>query len=177
MTTPADSTRRSDDLTPDYLHSTLRERIVEHLFVSKALQCLWRWGLRDVELLRSEFDAGGYDLVMSVGGVVRYIQLKSTTVNGKATSTNIGMKLMHKPNGCVLWILVDPGLEPQSYLWFGGLPGESMPDISNLKVAKHSKANVAGIKAERPGHRVVPRSRFEKLDKLDEVIQRLFGPL
>src|SRR5690348_2044567 len=48
----------------DYLHSTLRERIVEHVFVGEALRQLWKRGARDVEVLRSEFDAGGYDLVM-----------------------------------------------------------------------------------------------------------------
>ena len=165
------------DTTPDYVHSTLRERIVEHLFIAGALQRLWQLGLRDVEVLRAEFDAGGYDLVMSVGSMVRYIQFKTTTDNGKAASTKIGLKLMNKPSGCVLWIIVNSGLEPQSYLWFGGLPGEALPDISSLKVARHSKANVAGVKAERPGHRVVPRSRFDKLGNLDDVLQRLFGPL
>lgn len=45
------------------LHSTLRERIVEHVFIGDALRRLWQREVRDVEILRSEFDAGGYDLV------------------------------------------------------------------------------------------------------------------
>ena len=48
-----------------YVHSTLRERIVEHVFVGDALRALWRLGGHDVEVLRSEFDAHGYDLVMA----------------------------------------------------------------------------------------------------------------
>ena len=47
------------------VHSTLREQIVEHVFMGDALRRLWQLGMTDVEVLRSEFDAGGYDLVMS----------------------------------------------------------------------------------------------------------------
>jgi hypothetical protein len=50
--------------TSHYLHSTLRERIVEHVFVGDALRWLWVHDVTNVEVLRSEFDAGGYDLVI-----------------------------------------------------------------------------------------------------------------
>lgn len=162
---------------PNFVNSTLRERIVEHVFVGKSLQRLWQRGVTDVEVLRSEFDAGGYDLVMSLRKVVRHIQFKTSTVDGKAASTKISMNLLEKPSGCVVWIIVTPDLELQSYLWFGGAPGEPLPDIRGMKPAKHTKANAEGIKAERPNHRIVPRSRFEKLDTLDVVLGRLFGPL
>ena len=55
------------------IHSTLRERIVEHVFIGDALRRLWQLGVSDVEVLRSEFDTGGYDLVMSYRKVVRHI--------------------------------------------------------------------------------------------------------
>jgi hypothetical protein len=160
-----------------YIHSTLRERIVEHVFVGAALQRLWQRGVTDVEVLRSEFDAGGYDLVMSFRKVVRHIQFKTVMSNGKATDTKISLKLMEKPSGCVIWIVLTPELGLHSYLWFGGSPGEPMPDIGHMKPAKHAKANAQGIKTERPNHRIVPRTRFEKLDTLDAVLDRLFGTL
>lgn len=53
-----DHTTRGPD--PTFVNSTLRERIVEHVFVGKALQRLWQRRVTDVEVLRSEFDAGGY---------------------------------------------------------------------------------------------------------------------
>jgi hypothetical protein len=86
-------------------HSTLRERIVEHLFIGDSLRRLWHLGVMDVEVLRSEFDAGGYDLVMSRRKVTRHIQFKSVMVDGKAARTSISMKLMEKPSGCVIWIV------------------------------------------------------------------------
>lgn len=165
------------DASANFEHSTLRERIVEHIFIGEVLRALWLRGLVDVEVLRSEFDAGGYDLVMSHRKLVRHIQFKTTMVDGKAVNTSISLKLMEKPSGCVIWIIVTPELRFESFLWFGSPPGEPLPNIREMKVAKHAKANAEGVKAERPNHRTVPRSRFERLDKLDSVLFRLFGPL
>jgi len=163
--------------TSHFLHSTLREKIVEHVFVGDALRRLWQHGVTDVEVLRSEFDAGGYDLVMSRGRIVRHIQFKTSMVNGKAASIKASLKLLEKPSGCIIWIMVTPELKLDSYRWLGGSPGDPLPDIRNMRVAKHTKANAKGKKAERPDQRIIPRSRFESLDSLDEVLERLFGPL
>lgn len=69
----------------DFRHSTLRERIVEHAFVGDALRLLWRKDVVDVEVLRSEFDAHGYDLVMTRGAVVRHIHSRRARPRGPAT--------------------------------------------------------------------------------------------
>lgn len=167
-----------DTDTSHYIHSTLRERIVEHVFVGDALRTLWQMGVTDVEVLRSEFDAGGYDLVMSYRKIVRHIQFKSMTEEGKAARVNVNLKLMQKPSGCVIWIVVSPKeLEFKSYRWFGGAPGEPLPNITNLKVAKHAKGNAIGTKLEKPNHRIVPLSEFEPLPTMNAVLGRLFGPL
>ena len=115
-----------EEASAHYIHSTLRERIVEHVFVGDALRRLWQIGVTDVEVLRSEFDAGGYDLVMSYRKVVRHIQFKTVTVDGKADAIKVSLKLGEKPSGCVIWIVVTPELALQSYLWFGGPPGEQL---------------------------------------------------
>src|SRR5207253_2281697 len=109
--------------------------------------------------------------------VVRHIQFKTVMVDGKAANTKVSLKLMEKPSGCVIWIILTPELHLQSYLWLGGPPGEPLPDIRDMKVARHTKGNAGGIKAERPNLRIVPRSRFERLDTLDALLCRLFGPL
>src|SRR5262245_59321341 len=49
--------RRSCMSNQHSTHSTLREHIIEHVFVGDALRTLWRRGIMDVEVLRSEFDA------------------------------------------------------------------------------------------------------------------------
>jgi hypothetical protein len=166
-----------EEANAHYIHSTLRERVVEHVFVGDALRRLWQLGVKDVEVLRSEFDAGGYDIVMSQHKIVRHIQFKTVMVDGKAAHTKVSLKLTDKPSGCVIWMVVTPELGLDSYLWFGGAPGEPLPDIRQMKVAKHTKGNAEGTKTERPNHRLVPRSHFERLDTLDAVLDRLFGRL
>lgn len=158
-----------------FTHSMLRERVVEHVFVGEVLRRLWRLGVTDVEVLRSEFDAGGYDLVLSWKDVVRHIQFKTSRAGGRTASIKVGAKLAEKPSGCVIWIMVTDELDLQSYRWFGGQPGEPLPPIGDLKTARHTKANAQGHKAERLGHRVVPKSRFDQFESLDEVLRALFG--
>jgi len=156
-------------------NSQLRELIVEHLFVGEALRQIWEWGFADVEVLRSEADAFGYDLVMARGGTVRHIQLKTLIVGGKAGEVKISLRLMEKPSGCVIWIVVTKDLRFDHFLWFGGLPDEPLPSIQDLRVAKHTKANAAGTKSERPDHRIVPRTRFRRVSSLEEILVCLFG--
>jgi len=162
-----------DAVSSHYLHSSLREKIVEHIFVGDALRRLWQRGVTDVEVLRSEFDAGGYDLVMSYRKIVRHIQFKTVTESARTSAVRISVKLTEKPAGCVIWIVVSPSLELKSFLWLGS---KSLPDINDLNKAKH-KRNAKGIKRERANYRVVRRSRFERLSTLDAVLDRLFGPL
>ncbi len=157
-----------------FLQSTLRERIVEHVFVGDALRRLWQRRVTNVEVLRSEFDAGGYDLVMSQRTTVRHIQFKTAVVGSEGSAIKANLKLGEKPSGCILWILVTTELDLQSYLWFGGSPGQPLPNITGMKVAKHAKANSQGVKAARPDHRLIPRRLFERLGSIDEVLDHLF---
>jgi hypothetical protein len=162
----------------DHLHfinSVLRERIVEHVFIGEVLRRLWQRGVTDVEVLRSEFDAGGYDLVVSYRKIVRHIQLKSVKEKGITAQVKVSLKLAEKPSGCVILIVLDDELKFKSYRWFGGLPGEPLPDLAALKIARYTKANAEGVKLDRPNHRILPRTMFEPIAGLDDLITRLFG--
>jgi hypothetical protein len=167
----------ADKKSKHYLHSTLRERIVEHVFVGDVLRELWSRDIFDVEVLRPEFDAGGYDLVMNRGNIERHIQFTTSLVDGKAADIKASLKLMTKPGGCVIWILVTPELVLHSYRWLGGAPGQRLPDILSMKVAKHTKGNAGGEKGKRPGHRIIPVSQFDPPCSLNKILERLFGAL
>lgn len=167
------ATHTADEKAIHYLHSTLREKIVEHVFVGLALQRLWQLGVTNVEVLRSEFDAGGYDLVMSRGNIIRHIQLKSSMVDGKTARISASLKLAEKPSGCIIWIKVNDQLEIETYGWFGGEPGKELRDIRNMKTAKHTR----GDKAYRPGQRIIPIHKFKFDPSLDILLSKLLGPL
>lgn len=157
-----------------FVHSTLRERIVEHVFVGDVLRTLWKRGVTDVEILRPEFDAHGYDVVMSRGPVVRHVQLK-TQAAGKVS---VGRALAEKPSGCVVWIgLNKETLELGPFMWFGGEPGLPLPDISEYPNPRRATHNAEGVRPTRKNHHELPPSAFEKLKTLDDVVVRLFGEL
>lgn len=164
------------ELSMHSLHSTLRERIVEHVFVGDALRTLWRRGITDVEVLRSEFDAHGYDLVMARGQIVRHIQFK-TGVRSKPAPVSVGRALAQKPSGCVIWISVTLGLDLGPFWWFGGLPGEPLPDLSGFASPRRIGRRETGERPFRANHSKVPASHFMRLSSIDEVLERLFGSL
>ena len=163
-------------MTDDHTtHSSAREKLLEHLFVGELMRHLWISGRRDIELLRSEVDNGSYDLVLECNGVTRHIQLKASHRGSKTAKVNININLARRPSGCVVWILFDEDtLQLGPYLWFGGAPGEPLPSLGD-KIARHTKADAAGLKKERAGLRVVKRAEFQKLVSLTEVVQALFG--
>ncbi|KAA9008896.1 hypothetical protein [Histidinibacterium aquaticum] len=157
--------------------SVLREIILEHGFIADLLRLCWRRGVHDVEILRSEFDAGGYDLVVSRGDVTRHLQLKAKHVDGRRSSFAVGLRLAARPAGGVLCLVVTDDLEIDHYRWFGNGPDVPLPDITGMKVARHTKGDAEGTKAERPDHRLVPLSHFDKLRTIEEVAETLLGPL
>lgn len=158
-----------------YAESSLREKIIEHTFIAGLLRVLWLSGKRDIEVLRTEVDRDGYDIVLHCNGILRHVQLKSSYREATTARVDARTALEGKPSGCILWILFDQRtLELGPYLWFGGKPGERLPALGD-KVARHSRPNAQGIKAERPGLRTISRGSFTKLKTMDELIAALFG--
>lgn len=156
-------------------HSMLRELIVEYLFVGELLRSCWERGISDVEVLRSDTDSFGYDLLLSRGSVSRHVQLKTSRHDARTDQQKISLSLATKPSGCVIWILLTADLRFHSFLWFGASPNEPLPDISKKRTARHAKGNSEGVKNERANHRELQRKDFEKLESLADVLNRLFG--
>lgn len=101
--------------------------------------------------------------------------LKGVIEGGKRAHVTVNTALAGKPSPCVVWMVYRPAtLDLVSFRWFGGLPGRAMP-CSGERVARHSKANALGIKAERPALRVVVAARFGKVGSIGELADRLFG--
>lgn len=157
-------------------HSSLREKILEHLFIGDVLKCLWQKDLRDIEVLKAEVDSGGYDVVISCQGNIRHIQLKASYKGSATSEQKVQLSLGTKPSGCVVWMQFDPeSLNLGPFYWFGGSLGQPLPDISDKKVAKHTKGNAQGEKLERPNLRVLVKRDFIKLETINDVVFQLFG--
>lgn len=160
-----------------FTHSSARENVLEHLFIGDLLRTLWCAGIHDAEILRSEVDDNGYDLVVECKGALRYIQLKSSFVGAKKSRLEINVKIETKPGGCVVWIIFDrSNLELGPFRFLGNLPGEAAPTLGD-KVGRQTRPNSKGEKSARPNMRVVNKGRFESIPSMKELVRRLFGDI
>jgi hypothetical protein len=163
-------------LNADTIHSSYRERLIEHLFIGEILRTLWLSGISQVEVLRAEVDGAGYDIVLECGSIVRHIQLKAARRGGKRANVGIQVKLHKKPGGCVVWVYFDPKtMELGPFYWFGGQPSNPLPKISTFKVGKHAKGDAKGHKSARPNIRLIPKGSFQRVENVVGIVERLFG--
>jgi hypothetical protein len=178
MGQPAGNTQPSPAKIEASAHSSdssLREQALGHVFLGQLLTFMWQSGARDIEVLKSEVDRGGYDVVLESNGIIRHVQLKSSFRGSKVREVDISTKLLHKPDGCILWLEFDrESLAIERFYWFGGNAGAALPDLG-LRISRHSKGNSAGEKNERLAHRVVAKGDFQMLADISEVVERLFG--
>lgn len=158
-----------------YLKSSFREKLIEHLFVGELLKLSWSDGSCSLEIAKPEVDNQGYDLIAEEDGIIRHIQLKAAHLEAKASKQKVHIALSAKPSGCVVWVYFNKKtLELGPFLFFGGSAGLSLPCLENFKVAKHTKPNAEGIKAERPEIREIPKGNFIRYETVEQIYEQLF---
>ncbi len=160
-----------------YLKSTFYEQLVEHVFIAEVLQEAWyRFG-KTVEVLRSEVDASGYDVVFECNGILRHVQLKTSKPDKKGTLP-INVALSEKPSGCVVWLLRHEDDQTcrmrLSYRFFGGEPGQPLPSLGSFAVGRRTIRNKDRVKPLRQSIRSVPKGQFVSVPDTTALIERLF---
>lgn len=159
-----------------FLHSSFREKLLEHFFVAELLKRSWLEHTCELEIAKPEVDSKGYDLIAENKGIVRHIQLKSTKRGGNAAAQNIHMALGTKPSGCVVWLEFDEHtLEMGPFRYFGADAGHKLPSLEDYPVAKHTKANAEGRKTLRRQLRRISKSQFQSIDTMDSLYRTIFG--
>lgn len=157
-------------------YSSYREMLLEHLFAGAVMRHLWPGGFRRLEMLKSQVDDSGYDLILEANSIGRHIQLKASHRGSATSRVNVNDALARKPSGCVIWMVFDPGtLEFDHFFWFGGEPGKPLPDLCRFPRATHTKRNAQGEKTPRPNIRIVPKTAFHEVDTIDKLVTSLFG--
>jgi hypothetical protein len=150
--------------------------VLEHLFVGEVMRYCWRNGLPRIEMLKSQVDNSGFDIVLEAHGVMRHIQLKSSHVGAATAGVGINIELAKKPSVCIIWMFFDPEtLQFAHFLWFGQQPGEPLGKLVGYNIGMHTKANAQGIKTERANIRRLPKAAFTRLETIDDVVNALFG--
>ena len=169
---PEDERSPHDQTSPH--RSSPREKVLEYRFLADVTAELYRRGVV-FDVLRSDVDALGHDLVIEANGIIRHIQLKTTYCGGKSARVTSNIRLATRPSGCLIWMIYDPHtLDITAFRWFGGVPGAALPDLGT-RVAKHSRGNAGGTKNERPAHRVLPRRAFVPVGNIAALVDQLFG--
>ena len=154
------------------------ESLLELIVLGELAQEAWFGRRQLIDVGRPVVDAFGYDVTLRCNGVLRHVQFKSRRIDGKAASYKISTRLAECPSGCVVWLGWSPKADTHrvdiAHRWFGGAPGDPLPDLGST-IAKHTKANSAGMKIERPDQRVVPLRRFERIANTSVLLDHLFG--
>lgn len=164
------------NMEQNFIHSSYRENLIELLFVGGLLRHLWCTGPHLVEVLDPQVDDGGFDVALQYESVLRHVQLKASFVGAKTDRQSVNAKLSAKSSGCVIWVRFNPStLDLGPFLWLGGTPGAPLPDLNQYPVAKHTKGDSQGHKAERPNIRSVPKGAFTTLPDMAAVAHQLFG--
>ena len=156
--------------------SSSLEKLLEHLLISALGVEMNRRGSH-MTVLRDEVDSDGRDLMLTANGVLRPMQCKGTVKGGSRANVDVNLHLASQRSACVLWFDYDPatfGLGP--FRWIGGEPGEHMKSPGS-RVTRRSTPNGAGEKPVRNGHRRLVKGEFEKVDTIEQLADRLFGPV
>lgn len=162
-------------MTEHSLHSSYREKLIEHLLIGELLKFSWKTKDFSLEISKPEVDRSGYDIIAEANGIIRQ-QLKATFIGSKTTTHKIHISLAKKPSGCVVLVYFNnETLELGPYYYFGASPGQPLASLENLKTAKHTKGDATGLKSERPNIRILNKGSFVELKTIHELYSQLFG--
>jgi hypothetical protein len=144
------------------------------MFVAAIMQEAWLVREQQIEVLKAEVDAFGYDLVLECNGVLRHVQLKSSDIRGKTSRQTINRTLEDKQGSCVVWIVLNRTLDGQhldfTYLYFGGdQPHDPMPSLGEV-IGRNPLS-----KTPRPNTRVLTKNKFEPILTTAQLLNRMFG--
>ena len=95
------------DSAERYLRSSFYERLVEHVFISELLQEAWFGYGAAMEVLHTEVDSSGYDVVLECNRILRHVQLKTSEAGSRTARQLVNVALAEKPSGCVVWLVRD----------------------------------------------------------------------
>lgn len=159
----------------DMESSSYRERMLEYLFLGELLKLSWLKYDASLEVSYPLVDRSGYDVALEANGIVRHVQLKTSTTTAKTSNQGIHTDLAKKPSGCVIWIRFDPKqMTLGPFGFFGNKPGEPL-DLNDFKVKKRSTANTLGKKPLRPKIREIPKGKFQEIEDIPKLYIELFG--
>lgn len=157
--------------------SSYVENVLRHAMIGAIAGAQWaRDPLSCLQILNSEVDDSGFDIVLALDARARYIQLKQTHAEKTPPHVSVCLSCSSMPGSCV--ILVAHNLHDLSiahFRFFGSTPDCPMPDISaGAKSVVPGRRNTEGERKQREGYRNVPLSRFCPRLNQSQLLDMLF---
>ncbi len=147
------------------------ENIHTHRFLADILtDCALRDPPLFLDVLRSEVDDGGIDLVLSSGGQTRYIQPKARAETIAPNPYQISNRLLEVTGGAIVWIRYSKEtLATLDYFALVGGLAERLSDLASFEPATNKKGN------PRKSYSLVPmRKANHKNLSISQLTQLLF---
>ena len=157
-------------------NSSYVANVLKHVWLSELLRYLWQHHAGSkAQIYQAEVDDSGYDIVLTLNGITRHIQLKASHELAKTAWQDIHLELACAIGGCVVWMLYDPATwQIRSYRFFGGTPGNPLPALDGFDVAQRVFPNRQGVLPPRPNVRRVRRANFTTIATLEQLVTTLF---
>jgi hypothetical protein len=157
--------------------SSYVENVLRHALVSSLASIFWsRDPLLSLQVFNSEVDDSGFDVVLSLGSQVRYVQLKQTHEGKVPPDCSVRLSFALLSGACV--VLMSHTLEDlrlTQFRFFGASPSEPLPSIEGFRMPKKpGRRNAAGVRKIRENYRKVPTNRFQGPLALAELADVLF---
>lgn len=164
-------------LAASYQKSSYIESVLRHRMLAEMASELWQRSPEfTLQVFNSEVDDAGFDLVLSVGTAVRYVQLKQARFDKTKPSCSIRLPFSRLiGSAAVLMAYRCDNLEIESYGFFGNGPHSCMDEIENYKVSRSPvKKDSSGKKQQRPNYRDVPTCAFKRRLDMGALVDLLF---
>jgi hypothetical protein len=143
--------------------SSYVENVLRHALIAELSSVVWsRDPSAALQVFNTEVDDAGFDIVLSLGSQVRYVQLKQTHDQKVPSHCSVRLSFSDLPGSCVVLMShTIPQLRLTQFRFFGGPPGEPMKSITELRLSKlPGRRGASGERKTRANYRDVSVRSF-----------------
>jgi hypothetical protein len=180
--TQAERTSASKDerLSALAQRSSYVENVLRHALVAGLSCAVWSRDPRaSLQVFNAEVDDAGFDLVLSLGARVRYVQLKQAHADKTPTHCSVRLSFSQMAGACVVLMAHEiDTLHLRHFRFFGAGPSEPMPSLDGMRASKvPGRRNAAGERKIREHYRDLVMRRFLGPLSFDQLVDVLFPPV
>jgi hypothetical protein len=167
-----DELRRATANQSTYVENALRHRMVADLCSQ-----LWQRNCNvSLQIFNSEVDNAGFDLVLKLGELIRYVQIKQTHDQKIPPHCSTRITFSKLNGSCIVLISYDwHDLTISGYQFYGKMPHEPMEAIEGYPPSKTpGRRNAEGERHIRSHYRNVPIRQFTPRLDCEQLLDVLF---